>query len=47
MSIKENENILMNKIIYNKDISEKDVYELTVFFNRIKSFLKIIKIFLV
>lgn len=40
MSIKENENILMNKIIYNKDISEKDLYELTVFFNRIKKFSK-------
>lgn len=40
MSIKENENILMNKIIYDQDISEKDVFELTLFFNRIKSFSK-------
>ena len=30
----------MNKIIYNQDISKKDVFELTVFFNRIKSFSK-------
>jgi glycosyltransferase involved in cell wall biosynthesis len=40
MSIKKNENILVNKIIYNQDISKKDVFELTVFFNRIKSFSK-------
>ena len=40
MSLKKNENILMNKIIYNQDISKKDVFELTVFFNRIKSFSK-------